>query len=130
VPPLCRANGPVAECQLDPTGLSPDRPPVAAPKALANLSADEVNLVGRRVPLRHWRKAWTSRRDEVGVVLRHQGNQTDRDAAEVYQRPSELVDIADDIVGGLALVARIAITGGTPPPTHHRGTVGTSRLWI
>jgi hypothetical protein len=37
----------VAACRLDPSGGSaPTGPPVAAPKALANLSADEVNLVG------------------------------------------------------------------------------------
>lgn len=59
---------------------------------------------------------WFPVRDRL-CDLRSKDHQTSREAEEVYQRLSELVDIADDIVGELVpdFDARIAITGDILP---------------
>lgn len=59
---------------------------------------------------------WFPVRDRL-CDLRSKDDQTDREAEEVYQRLSELVDIADDIVAELVpdVAARIAVTGEILP---------------
>lgn len=67
---------------------------------------------------------WFAVRDRL-CDLRSKADQTDQEADEVYQRLSELVDIADDIVG--ELVPDVAARESLTRPRRHRSRlIGTS----
>lgn len=93
---------PTAATAASPTPVV-HRAPAAAPPALTEL-------------LKSLLADWFPVRDRL-CDLRSKDDQTDLEAEEVYHKLSELVDMADDIVGELVpdADARTAITGETLP---------------
>lgn len=96
-----------------PDTTTTDGPTVPATGTGARVPAAPPDLAGA---LKSLLVDWFPVRDRL-CDLRGKHDQTDREAEEVYQLLSELVDIADDIVAELVpdVDARVAITGEILP---------------